>query len=77
MTATTIRFVGSAALLHDGPFTPEGEAVGGYAIVQVADLNEAVAFASSWPAGGYVEIRPLLSVDGESEMLEMVKSEGS
>ena len=67
VTATTIRFVGTRAILHDGPFTPEPEAVGGYAIVQAADLNEAVALAYSWPAGGYVEIRPLLSSDGVPE----------
>ena len=68
VTATTIRFEGSRALLHDGPFVPEREAVGGYAIVRVADLNEAVALAFSWPAGGYVEIRPLLDSDGAPEV---------
>jgi len=73
VTATTVRFVGSRASLYDGPFTPEAEAVGGYAIVQAADLNEAVAFAFSWPAEGYVEIRPLRSADAESEMLDSAR----
>ncbi len=69
MTATTIRFVGSRAVLHDGPFTPEPEAVGGYGIIRVADLDEALAMAYSWPAGGYVEIRPLLSAGGPAEVV--------
>jgi hypothetical protein len=74
VTATTIRFVGSRALLQDGPFTPEPEAIGGYAIVRVADLDEAVALAYSWPAGGYVEIRPLLATpDGASEVLDYAR----
>ena len=72
-TATTIRFAGSSVLLHDGPFTPEAEAVGGYAVVQVRDLDEAVAFAYSWPAGGYVEIRPMRSSNGESDLLDYAR----
>lgn len=69
LTATTIRFAGSRADLHDGPFTPEPEAIGGYAIIQVADLDEALAMAYSWPAGGYVEIRPLLHPDSAAEVV--------
>lgn len=60
-TATTVRFIGGRPRFHDGPFTAEAEAVGGYGIIQVADLDEALTLACSWPAGGYVEIRPLRS----------------
>jgi hypothetical protein len=69
LTATTIRFVGGRSVLHDGPFTPEPEAIGGYSIIVVADLNEALAMACSWPAGGYVEIRPLLSPSSPAEVV--------
>jgi len=69
LTATTVRFVGGRADPYDGPFTPEPEAIGGYAIIDVADLDEAFAMACSWPAGGYVEIRPLLSPGSRDDVV--------
>jgi hypothetical protein len=59
-SATTIRFNGSRAVVQDGPFTTESEAIGGFGIIDVANLDEALALARSWPLGGYVEIRPLM-----------------
>ena len=47
------------SLVVDGPFIESKEAIGSYAIVEVADAEEALAIAASWPAGGTVEIRPL------------------
>jgi hypothetical protein len=35
------------------------ELIGGYAEIDVADLDEALAMAKSWPGGGAVEIRPV------------------
>jgi hypothetical protein len=69
LTATTIRFVEGQPVLQDGPFTPERDAIGGYGIIEVADLDAAVMLARSWPAGGYVEIRPLLSPRSPAEMI--------
>ncbi len=69
LTATTIRFVGGRAVLYDGPFTTEPEAVGGYGIIDVANLDEALALACSWPAGGYVEIRPVRSPRSPAEVV--------
>lgn len=43
----------------DGPFVEAKESVGSYAVVEVADEDEAIAIAKRWPAGGIVEIRPL------------------
>lgn len=51
-SATTVRFVGSRSVIHDGPFTTEAEAVGSFGIIDVADLDEALAVARSWPLGG-------------------------
>jgi hypothetical protein len=68
LTATTIRFVEGRPVFHDGPFTPETDAVGGYGIIRVADMDEALTMACSWPAGGYVEIRPLLSPGSPAEV---------
>ena len=44
----------------DGPFAETKEAIGSYAIVEVKGADEAVAIAQSWPAGGAVEVRPIM-----------------
>ena len=59
-SATTVRFIGGRAVVQDGPFTTESEAIGGFGIIDVANLDEALALVRSWPLGGYVEIRPLM-----------------
>ncbi|NKZ06539.1 YciI family protein [Actinomadura latina] len=58
-TATTMRLDGPEPLLTDGPFVEGKEVVSGYAEVEVADLDEALAVARDWPACPIVEIRPL------------------
>lgn len=61
-TATTVRFDAGEPVVTDGPFMEAKEAVGGYALVDVADLEEAIAWAKRWPGmGGPVEIRPIES----------------
>jgi hypothetical protein len=47
----------------DGPFVEGKEMVGGYAIVDVPDLDAAIRLASSWPAPDTLEIRPLVTGD--------------
>jgi hypothetical protein len=59
-TATTIRFSGDGdPLVTDGPFLESKEVIGGYVEVEVADLDEALALARSWPPRGIVEVRPV------------------
>jgi hypothetical protein len=70
-TATTVRIKPSdtdlsrgwvengRALVTDGPFIDAKERIGGYAIIDVPDLDAAIALAKTWPAGGTVEIRPV------------------
>lgn len=60
-TATTVSVRDGAVLLTDGPFTEAKEQVGGLAVVECADLDEAVAIAAGHPAAaiGHVEIRPV------------------
>ena len=59
-SATTVRFGPRGPVIHDGPSTAEAEAVGGYGLMEVEDLHEALRVAMSWPAGGFIEIRPIL-----------------
>ncbi|MFI0961481.1 YciI family protein [Streptomyces sp. NPDC021080] len=60
--ATTVRVQGDEVLLTDGPFAETKEYVAGIDIIEVADLDEAIALASRHPAalgGGSVEVRPV------------------
>ncbi|MEV6166932.1 YciI family protein [Streptomyces sp. NPDC051954] len=60
--ATTVRVQGDEVLLTDGPFVESKEYVAGFDIIEVADLDEAIAVASRHPAalfGGSVEVRPV------------------
>ena len=59
-TATTVRFDSSRTpLVMDGPFIEGNEVLGGYAEIEVDDLDEALQMAKSWPPGGAVEVRPV------------------
>jgi len=49
-----------APLLTDGPCPEASEVLGGYAEVEVADLDEALRMAKTWPPKGAVEVRPVL-----------------
>lgn len=60
-TATTVRIgPDGSATVTDGPFMEGKEMVGGYGVLEVADLDEALAVASSWPAPNVLEIRPIV-----------------
>ena len=64
-TATTVSRKNGKVTVTDGPFIESKEVIGGYAEIEVADLDEALAMAKEWP--GTVEIRPIVdhSQDGE------------
>ncbi|GAA4952212.1 hypothetical protein HD597_005402 [Nonomuraea thailandensis] len=57
-TATTMRLDQEEAVVTDGPFVEGKEVVSGFAELEVADLDEALKIARSWPACPIVEIRP-------------------
>jgi hypothetical protein len=60
-TATTVRrSPGGDVEVTDGPFLEGKEVVGGYAIIDVPDLDAAIRFASDWPAPDTLEIRPVV-----------------
>ncbi|QRP49943.1 YciI family protein [Amycolatopsis sp. FDAARGOS 1241] len=61
-TATTVRVRGGDVLLSDGPFTESKEQIGGYAVIECGDLDEAVDIAARHPAAAYgtIEVRPML-----------------
>jgi hypothetical protein len=59
-----VRVRDGQRLVTDGPFAETREQLGGYFLVDVPDLDEAVAIAARIPAArfGTVEIRPVLEV---------------
>jgi len=58
-TATSVRNDGQA--VTDGPFVETKEALGGFYLIEAADLDQALAFAKLCPApGGGVELRPIM-----------------
>ncbi len=68
-TATSVRMRDGKRLVTDGPFAETREQLGGYFIVDVANLDEAIEIASKIPAGrrGTVEVRPMIELTGIPE----------
>ncbi len=67
-TATTVRDNLGETLITDGPFADTKEILGGYYVLDAADLDEALEFAQRIPAvrlGGAVEVRPLVDIPTE------------
>ncbi|MGZ5300458.1 MAG: YciI family protein [Actinomycetota bacterium] len=63
--ATTIRQTDGKVLSTDGPFAETKEQLGGYYIVDCANLDEAIEAAQRIPTvvkGGSVEVRPIIDM---------------
>ena len=60
-TATTVRIRGGKVLTTDGPFAETKEQLGGYYLIDVPNLDEAVKWGSRCPGAktGSIEVRPL------------------
>jgi hypothetical protein len=60
--ATTVRVRDGGALHTDGPFAETKEALGGYYLVDVPTLDDALAWAAKVPNAGYgsIEVRPVV-----------------
>ena len=60
-TATSVRIRGNRTETMDGPFAETKERLGGYYIMECADLDEALRYAAMIPSAAYgtVEVRPL------------------
>jgi hypothetical protein len=59
--ATTLRHDGDDVSITDGPFAETAEVLGGYYVIEAADLDAAIALAKELPEG-VVEIRPLVGM---------------
>lgn len=63
-TATTVRVRDGSRVVTDGPFIESKEALGGYYIVDVTDLDAAIDWAAQIPnvTIGTVEVRPIMEL---------------
>jgi len=64
-TATSLRIRDGKKLITDGPFAETTEQLGGYYLIDVKNLDEAIALASRLPPAkkGTVEIRPIFELE--------------
>jgi hypothetical protein len=64
-TATTVRVRDGERLLTDGPFAETREALAGFYLVEVSELDRALAWAAKIPHAqlGSIEVRPVLDYD--------------
>jgi hypothetical protein len=65
---TTITLAGGELVVQDGPFADSKEQLGGTFVIEVPDLDAAIAWAAKAPSApwGHVEIRPTATryIDG-------------
>jgi len=64
--ATSVRVRDDKPLVTDGPFAETREQLGGYFLIDVNDLDEAIDIAGRIPGArrGVVEIRPVVELSG-------------
>jgi hypothetical protein len=63
-TATCVRVAGGRTLVTDGPFADTKEVLGGFCLIEAANLDEAIEVAARIPVarmGGVVEVRPVVA----------------
>jgi len=65
-TATTVRVRNDERLTIDGPFAETKEVLGGYYLIDVPHLDDALKWAAQCPGAAYgsIEVRPLMEIPG-------------
>ena len=64
-TATSVTLKGDERVVTDGPFAETREALGGFYLIDVPDLDTALDWAAKCPGAKYgtMEVRPVMSFD--------------
>lgn len=65
-TATTVRKVGGEVMISDGPFAETKEQLGGFYVIEAANLDQALDDAAtiSNREGELIEVRPIMDYTG-------------
>lgn len=60
-TATTVKVTNGKQQVLDGPYADSKEQLGGYYLIEAADLDAAIAWAARCPGAshGTIEVRPI------------------
>jgi hypothetical protein len=68
-TATSVRVREGKTLVTDGPFAETKEEFGGFYLIDVPDLDEAIRWAAKIPgaARGTIEVRPVVDFASAAE----------
>jgi hypothetical protein len=74
-TATTVRVVNGKTQVLDGPYADSKEQLGGFHIIDVADLDAAISWAARCPTAlhGVVEVRPISEMK-LTELLQQIRA---
>ena len=65
-TATTVRERNGDRLVTDGPFAETKEQLGGYYVIEVESIDDALDWAARIPSAklGSIEVRPVIDMSG-------------
>ena len=71
-TATTVRVRDGERNVTDGPFAETKEQLGGFYVLDVKDLDEAIEWAGKIPGAqrGSIEVRPVMVFDEAGNLVE-------
>jgi hypothetical protein len=77
--ATSVRVREGKSVITDGPFAETHEQLGGYYMVEAANLDEALKIAERIPGArwGTVEVRPVVELDNMPEKIEAAAASAS
>jgi len=66
-TATVVHVEDGKTITTDGPFTETKEVLGGYYLIDVTTLDEALEWAAKLPSSryGHIEVRPVVMREAE------------
>jgi hypothetical protein len=72
VSATTVRVRNGKVSTTDGPFAETKEQLGGFYLIEAADLNDAIQVASRIPSArhGSIEVRPVVDFSAEEDKRE-------
>jgi hypothetical protein len=72
-TGTTVHYSEDEPIVTDGPFAETKEQLAGFWVIDVDNLDEALAWAKKVPLqSGHIEIRPMVS--GGKELIEKAEA---
>ncbi len=74
--AKTVRIRSGRVTATDGPFAEVKEVLGGFNLIEAADMDEAVRIAAEfpWARTGSVEIRPVQDIEAVRRRVNRLES---